>query len=792
MGGVLMGLRARITLFTGSVLLIVVSVLLAAMSREQERLFETRVERETSPYFLPARKLVTETVHIHKNLIRLEEARLLNEGLKARYERQAILKARFVFGDEYFKTAETRIKSLLPEDLEAGADDWMQLARNAAARKSLPDYASYAQYFENRLLLQRNFGELFLKSLTGLDRRVFRIQALDTDGNVRAIGPGADTQGISDTYNDALINKSPLQVPAPDKALFSVQSNETAAEGRKFLSFTSAISRNEEIGFRGRQILAGAASRKLTALSRLDRKYSAPLKTAGQKLLEREDALSKEEPPRVPAYDPEYKKLALDFAAILAEREEGTARALGRISAESAESRGALEDAVKNLRGAVLDADLFIRYDYAAYARGYSGRDDWRIQFENRYNYVRKWLLEGGVEVYYPYAGASEQLLFNRRAALERMIAIETTPIDELALLALKNESAGYVRIFVDPARFQTEQIQERDRILDTAIAFGIRIFFVAVLLSALLVRRIQRIIAGARQVGVGNLSVSFDRGGTDEVADLAGSLNQMVAGLREREAMRGEMSAAEEIQRRLLPDKMPANMAEHLSFGTFYKAMMGVGGDYYDLMEAGPDAMAFCIADVSSHGAGPAIVMTMLRSYLRTAVRRSRDLRRIVLDLNARMYEETPSNMFITMFLGIYDRNSHTIEAVNCGHNKSFVYKYASGAVEEYGSTSLPLGAVDSDLFSTAIATQSIKLAGGDLFFQYTDGLNEGMNDAGEEFGLERTTEILRQNGRKKPVLLLEQMARTAEEFTGKKIFVPGPSELKDDIAMIAFRRIK
>jgi serine phosphatase RsbU (regulator of sigma subunit) len=787
-----MGLRARITLFTGVVLLVVVSVLLAAVSREQERLFETRVQRETSPYFLPVRKLVTETAHFQKNLIRLEEARRANDLLNARYAGKPLLKARLVFSDEYFKTAETRAKSFLPEQLEKNSDEWTALAQAAAARRGFPDFLNYAQYFENRLLMRLDFGTLYLKALTGLDRRVFRIQALDMAGNVRAIGPGADTQGISDTYNDALINQAAFRTIAPVTATYSIQADEVTASGQRFLVFTNGIARNEEIAFRGRTLMSAASARKLTAVLALDRKYSVALKQTGTQLLAREDALASEDPPRIPALDPEYKKLAESYAAILRDREDATLRALRRIPAESPESRGALEDAVQNLRGAVLDSELFIRYDYASYARGYSGREDWRIQYENRYSYLRKWLLEGGTEVYYPYAGAAEHLLYNRRSALERMVSIDTASPDELAERALAEESAGYVRIFVDPARFQEDRTQERDRILDTAVAFGLRIFFVAVLLSAFLVRRIQAIIAGARQVGVGNLSVSFESGGSDEVADLAGSLNQMVQGLREREAMRGEMSAAEEIQRRLLPDKMPGNMTESLSFGTFYKAMMGVGGDYFDLMETGPDTMVFCIADVSSHGAGPAIVMTMLRSYLRAAVRRTRDLRKIVLELNSRMFEETPSSMFITMFLGQYDRATHTIEAVNCGHNKSFVYKYSSGSIEEHNSTSLPLGAVDSDLFATAVSSQTIKLAAGDLFFQYTDGLNEGMNDAGEEFGLDRMKEILRANGRKKPVILLETLAKAAEEFTGKKIFVPGPSEQKDDIAMIAFRRIK
>lgn len=259
---------------------------------------------------------------------------------------------------------------------------------------------------------------------------MFRIQALDSAGQIRAAGAGADTQAISDTYNDAWINKLTLNADPPVSALYTIQSSEVQADGHKFLAFTSAIARNEEIGFRDSSSSA-AGTRKLTSLIALDRKYCVALKDAGQKVLAREDALVSQETPSSWLMTPNIRNSPTRMRHSCEKDRMHLCAHSSESRADDEESRGALEDAVKISRGAVLDANLFIRFDYSSYARGYSGREDWRTQFENRYNYMRKWILDGGVEVYYPDAGAGEHLLFNRRNALERMITIDTTPIDD-------------------------------------------------------------------------------------------------------------------------------------------------------------------------------------------------------------------------------------------------------------------------------------------------------------------------------------------------------------------------
>lgn len=411
-----------------------------------------------------------------------------------------------------------------------------------------------------------------------------------------------------------------------------------------------------------------------------------------------------------------------------------------------------------------------------------------------RWRNLRKWITRPSSETYLNPKLVGWALLTQTRTDLQsEMFRLDTTPLDQLVDQLLYETTAGFTRILVDQTEIRTRIRAERDTFLDTALSIGLRSIFLAFLVSGLLVGAIRRIIAGAGRVGRGDLSVRFKYDGRDELGQLTDSLNNMVVGLQEREEMRGELQAAEEIQKRLIADQLPEGMNEHLSFGTFYKAMSGVGGDYYDFIDAGPGRFIFCVADVSNHGVGPAIVMTLMRSQLHSIVRRGEiDPMRIILELNERTYADTPENIFITLFIGLYNVSDSTIQYVSAGHNPAYIYRYRAETLETVPAGGMPIGAVDNDLFGSIVETQNAKLSTGDLFFQYTDGVNEAMTDQDELFGTDRMEKVLRTLGRKKPDAIVQTMAQAVERFTGKKIFCDGPSELNDDIAMIAFRRIK
>ena len=152
----------------------------------------------------------------------------------------------------------------------------------------------------------------------------------------------------------------------------------------------------------------------------------------------------------------------------------------------------------------------------------------------------------------------------------------------------------------------------------------------------------------------------------------------------------------------------------------------------------------------------------------------------------------ETPENIFITIFLGVYNRNSGEMRYCSAGHNAAYVYRYRAQKLETMPAGGMPIGAVDNDLFADIVESHQMKLGAGDLFFQYTDGVNEAMDDQDRLFGNERLEKILQELGRKKPAAVVQAIAASVERFTGKSLFNEGPSELNDDIAMVAFRRLK
>lgn len=320
---------------------------------------------------------------------------------------------------------------------------------------------------------------------------------------------------------------------------------------------------------------------------------------------------------------------------------------------------------------------------------------------------------------------------------------------------------------------------------------FGIllRGAFLGFFVAAGFVRRMKDIARQTDAVGRGDLSVRFPVESSDEVGLLATRLNQMVAGLREREELRGEIQAAAEIQKRLIPETFPEQFGDKIQFAGFYKPMIGVGGDYYDAFYLPrADRLAVVIADVSNHGIGPAIIMTQMRSYLRALAETESDPRELLLSLNQKIFEETPDDIFITMFLGIVDPKNNRLEYVCGGHNEGLLCR-ADGTVTELKKGGMPLGIVDSEDLSPVAKVYKEDLRPGDFFLHYTDGLTEAMDASDRQFGLARVKKILERVRDKETATVLRLLILNLEKFTGKEILNRPDSPLEDDIALIGFR---
>jgi serine phosphatase RsbU (regulator of sigma subunit) len=448
--------------------------------------------------------------------------------------------------------------------------------------------------------------------------------------------------------------------------------------------------------------------------------------------------------------------------------------------------------------------------------RDYLAAEQTRTIENARWNAVRAWVMNGQSETRLPPTVNATSiktiengiLSYSRSEVEEFMWKLDSTPLasdigffsgiklrsDGIMGTLLENSITGYNAVLIDKTDGIAMINANRRIMLIVSGLIAVCAVILTYFFAGFMVGRIRRISEQAQKVSGGELNIVFPEKGIDEIEDMSISLNAMMRGLREKETLKGEIAAAGEIQKQLLPEKIPATLEGYYSIASFYRAMQGVGGDYYDFIGLDDENMLFCIGDVSNHGVGPAIVMAMARAHLHAIVNRGeRDLVKILLELNRQIYVETPPNIFITFFVGIINRTSNEVQYCSAGHLKPVVYRYKTDSIEQLAAGGLPVGMDANDFFAQTISVQKTKLRAGDIFFQYTDGVSEAMNGAREQFSDEKLMSEIKNFARKKTDIMIDEIAHSIERFTGKELFAAsGVTELNDDIAMIVFKRIK
>jgi len=223
------------------------------------------------------------------------------------------------------------------------------------------------------------------------------------------------------------------------------------------------------------------------------------------------------------------------------------------------------------------------------------------------------------------------------------------------------------------------------------------------------------------------------------------------IDGLRAKEEGRraADMSLARAIQQAEL--RTDGTEGEGYRLATLMNAAREVGGDFYDYYELPDGRLVVTVADVSGKGIPAAFFMMKARTTLKSCVYEFPSLAEAVAVANVRLAANNPAEMFVTAWVGVYDRKTGTLDYVSAGHNPPLkVEELKSGKVEELGSGRVEelgrvtwvaaprcaaLGVFEGAKYRAAQTT----LEPGDRLFLYTDGVTEAMNAAGELFGNDR-----------------------------------------------------
>ncbi len=245
------------------------------------------------------------------------------------------------------------------------------------------------------------------------------------------------------------------------------------------------------------------------------------------------------------------------------------------------------------------------------------------------------------------------------------------------------------------------------------------------------------------------------------EISELALSLAQEAA---HRERINREIEIAREVQQRLFPQKLP--QIAGLEFAGMCRAALGVGGDYYDLIQLENGLLGIAIGDVSGKGISAALLMASLRASLRgITIDGSGDLAKMMGRINGLVYESSASNRYATFFFATLDPITQELRYVNAGHNAPMLVRGASGDVVRLEVGGTPVGLLPSASYEA----QSVTLESGDLLLCYTDGISEAMNLSDEDWGEERMLEAVKTKSGASANDVLREVFQAADQFTGE-----------------------
>jgi serine phosphatase RsbU (regulator of sigma subunit) len=237
------------------------------------------------------------------------------------------------------------------------------------------------------------------------------------------------------------------------------------------------------------------------------------------------------------------------------------------------------------------------------------------------------------------------------------------------------------------------------------------------------------------------------------------------------------DLAAARQVQLSLMPQEMPdiPNYTISARCVTCYE----VGGDYLDIVSMPSGETVIVVGDVAGKGLASALVGTSFRSAFRAMVHADLSLVEIATRMNLLHYAEGTEarTRYVTAILLRLDPTTHTLEALNAGHNPAF-FAEADGSVRKIAASGTPIGMLPFSNYRS----QTLSITPGTRLLVYTDGMTE-VFCGDEEFGEQRLLDTFLTCTEPTPERSLDFVWQTLENFSG------GREQSDDMTGLVLFR---
>jgi stage II sporulation SpoE-like protein len=257
---------------------------------------------------------------------------------------------------------------------------------------------------------------------------------------------------------------------------------------------------------------------------------------------------------------------------------------------------------------------------------------------------------------------------------------------------------------------------------------------------------------------------------------NITGEWSQRRASAREQMRMRDELRYAREMQISMLPETAP--QLDWLDVCAISVPATEVGGDYYDYFVE-EDRIALVCGDVAGHGMASGLVLSALRSGF-TLLRDSlHDPAAVLRRLHDLVAQTSRRRMLVTVSVVLVDRARKVATIASAGH-PPVILRRADGTVETIELYAPPLGV----RLPVDIPQRTIAITSGDTFVLHSDGIYETRSASGEDYGLDRLTEVVRTANTETAEELRNAIIADVTNFRGK-------AEPADDVTVVVGRLV-
>ena len=221
---------------------------------------------------------------------------------------------------------------------------------------------------------------------------------------------------------------------------------------------------------------------------------------------------------------------------------------------------------------------------------------------------------------------------------------------------------------------------------------------------------------------------------------------------------LRAEVELAERVQAELVPPlHLTTNDLEILGKSV---PSTTVGGDLVDAVVF-EGSLTCYLADVSGHGIAASVLMSMVKSAVRTSVSQHESLVKMMQHLNEALLHLKEPNAYVTLAC-LRSASGGVVEYSLAAHLPILHYHSATLSISELKMEQLPVAMFPETIYETS----RVALLPGDLLAIVSDGFSEVTNKRGEEFGWERLKGVVLSNATKSLQQISQKLADETSLF--------------------------